>query len=60
MADVFCPVAYDHDDDLDVCAVCGWTGTPEPAPQAAVDVAARVAVLNRACDCGAAYRRGTD
>lgn len=27
-----CPIAYDHMDDLDVCAVCGWGASVEQAP----------------------------
>lgn len=28
-----CPIAYDHTDDLDECAVCGW-GEPVEKPLA--------------------------
>lgn len=27
-----CPIAYDHNDDLDECMVCGWTLESEVTP----------------------------
>lgn len=30
--DDVCPVAYDHNDDLDECAVCGWVAEEEGLP----------------------------
>jgi hypothetical protein len=33
-----CPIAYDHTDDLDECAVCGWTGAEPKAPRSGQDV----------------------
>jgi hypothetical protein len=29
---VDCPIAYDHDDDLGYCNVCGWTVEEETPP----------------------------
>lgn len=33
MSQELCPVAYDHNDDLDECMVCGW-GEPVKRPPA--------------------------
>lgn len=32
MSDLRCPIAYDHTDDLDECAVCGWGEPVQKAP----------------------------
>ena len=36
-----CPIAYDHTDDLDECAVCGWSLESEiPEPRRPRDMSA--------------------
>jgi hypothetical protein len=34
-----CPIAYDHTDDLDECAVCGWRMDERPEPRRPRDLA---------------------
>lgn len=49
---ITCPIAYDHTDDLDECAVCGW-GRPEPPPpRSGQDVEGWIKALNAISCCG--------
>lgn len=55
-----CPIAYDHTDDLDECAVCGWTGTEPPAPPSGQDVVGWIRWFNANSCCRMPEESRTD
>lgn len=46
-----CPIAYDHNDDRDECAVCGWTGIPAALTPSGQDVEGWIRVFNAVSCC---------
>lgn len=46
MTEQQCIIAYDHDDDLDECAVCGWPNNEITKVVTNEDVVKKINMLN--------------
>jgi hypothetical protein len=64
MAELQCPIAYDHDPDQDfTCGVCGWS-PDQPVDRMSQEegegIKAWITALNGACSCRVGGRADTD